>query len=879
MRRHTILAVVRKELAGYFSNPTAYVFITLFVFLSGVAAFWNDRFFARNLANLDTLNGWFPALLLFLIPAITMSAWADERKQGTDELLLTLPAGENDLLLGKFAGCGAIYAICLAFAGFHAVVLAFLGKPDIGVMAATYLGYLLAGLALCGVGVAASTLSSSPTVSFIASAVACGVLVGLGLLADLLGPGAAWMRAIALPTHMESFGRGVVDLADVAYFAAVAATGVWFAVQVVRSRRRGGWSGGWHTPIRLAAILLAAAGALTFLSRAGARVDATAERLWSIDTTTRKIIGEIPSERPVAITAYVSNRVPGDLVQQRETLLGLLREIESIGGGRVQVRIVSPEPGSESAREADRAYGIKPRVVPSDEAGAGGTTEVFLGLAIVGGAGNDPAVVPFLSRGLSAEYELARSIRAAGAAKRKKVGILDTQAGLFGAFDFQTMSPGRDWPIVTELRKQYEVQRVTAAADMPADLDVLLIAQPSTLTDPQLASVVSHIKAGRATLIFEDPFPLVNPQIATSEPRQRPNPMMGAMQQDPKANLAPLWESLGASVPGDAVVWDTFNPHPQLAETPNEFIWVARRPGDLSQPFNESEPITGGLQECVVLFAGRIERLERSGDAAMKSPEFVPLLRSSPSSGRVAYADVMQRNMFGGGALNPNRRPTRVGQSQTLAAHIRGGENRVNCVVVGDLDLISETFFSIRESGFSGMEFDNVTFVLNAVDALAGDQSLLDLRKKRRAFRTLEALESRRQEELQVTKDAELAARAEAETRLREAQDRLDAKVREVEGRKDLDDTTRRILLESTRAAEQRRLNVQQAAIEDQQRRQIEDAKLRTRQEIERIQMTIRVAAVALPPIPALATGLIVFIRRRALDASGRRAPVKESGA
>ncbi|MCW5766434.1 MAG: Gldg family protein, partial [Phycisphaeraceae bacterium] len=555
----------------------------------------------------------------------------------------------------------------------------------------------------------------------------------------------------------------------------------------------------------------------------------------------------------------------------RESLLGLLREFESIGRGRVQTRVIPTEANTDAAREAERAYGIKARNVPSDEGGIGATMPVFLGVAVAGGAGPDAAVVPFLSRGLNAEYELARAIRSAGVSARKRIGVLETQAGLFGSFDFQSMSPGRDWPILSELRKQYTVERVALGVDVPAEVDVLLVAQPSTLNNEQLQKVVSYVKAGRAAVILEDPFPLVNPQLATNEPRQRANPMMGGPAPEPKADLAPLYEALGARVNGGAVVWDTFNPHPQLAETQPEFIWVARRPGgDVTPPFAEDNPITSGLQECVLLFTGPVERVERSGEAAAGMPEFIPLLRTAPGGGQVPYASIMSRNMFGMGQLNPQRRPVRVTQSQVLAAQVRGGADKVNAVLIGDLDMISETFFTIREQGFAGLEFDNVTFILNAVDALAGDSSLLDLRKKRRQFRTLEVLEKRRQAELQATREAELAAQAEAESRLEEAQARLNAKVKEVEERKDLDDTTRRILVESTRAAEQRRLTVQQASIEDQQRQRIEDARLETKRQIDTIQMTIRTAAVALPPVPALAVGIIVFARRRAMDAAGR---------
>jgi ABC-2 type transport system permease protein len=372
---------------------------------------------------------------------------------------------------------------------------------------------------------------------------------------------------------------------------------------------------------------------------------------------------------------------------------------------------------------------------------------------------------------------------------------------------------------------------------------------------------------------------MINPAIATAEPRQQRS-QFEPPDQTPKASLQPLWDLIGAKIGGDAIVWDSFNPRPALAATAGEFIWATPRKNIGFDPFAQDSPITSGLQEVVLLFGGRIERLEpkapapaapgQPAPAAPSRPEFKTLIRSGPTSGIVPYNTILTRSMFGTPQLNPNRRPTRVGSSQSMAAHITGSDKKINVVLVADLDMVSDMFFAMREQGATDLEFDNVPFVLNAVDDLIGDQSLLALRKKRRTYRTLERIDERRQAETEQTQKAEEAARAEAESKLSEANARVEQRIKEVEQRTDLDQQSKEIMMGSVQSAEQARLTTQTLVIEQQRARSLEDARLASKKNIDRIESGVRIAAVALPPVPALLVGLFVMVRRRRAGSAPR---------
>ena len=540
-RPHVIQAVFKRNLSSYFSNPAGYVFITLFVLISSVVAFWQDTFFTNNLANLDQLDRYMPYLLLLFIPAITMSSWADERRQGTDELLLTLPAHDLDVVLGKYLAALGIYTVALGFSLSNVVILRLLGSPDYGVLFATYLGYWLMGALLIAVGMVASLLSSNVTVAFILGALFCAIPIFLGRIGEPLP--AIWRRQVetwSVPAQFQDFGTGVITISGLFYFLGLAVAMLYLNM-VLLGRRH--WAGGeessrhwFHSMVRFAAVVLALFSATVILEQAGWRADASAEQLHTLSDESTDLFKGMPADRPVLIQVYYSPEVPREFVETKADLLGLLKEYEARSGGKIRLNLIPTELYSTEARDAEKRFGIEPRRVFTDDQGKQMSSEVFLGVAFTSGV--EEVVIPFFDRGLPVEYELTRSIRVVSKSGRKKVGILTTDAKLMGGFDMRSFNQTPEWSIVTELKKQYDVSSVSPDTPISSDLNVLLVAQPSSLTQKQIDNLSDYIKKGGGALLFLDPFPADNPQMSPELPKMPPGGPFGG-GQPPRAQGRP----------------------------------------------------------------------------------------------------------------------------------------------------------------------------------------------------------------------------------------------------------------------------------------------------------------------------------------------------
>lgn len=321
----------------------------------------------------------------------------------------------------------------------------------------------------------------------------------------------------------------------------------------------------------------------------------------------------------------------------------------------------------------------------------------------------------------------------------------------------------------------------------------------------------------------------------------------------PRANLTALLDAAGVVWQPNRIAGDNYNPHPQLKNLPKEFVFVGKG-------FNQHEPVTAGLQEMVLLYPGVLKaKPDAKGQVA-------PLLESSGDSGETRSEDVVKRDLFGQIKFNQDVKHEPSNQRQIVAMRVAGP---VNAVIIADVDLMGEQFFELRRRGIENLNFDNVTFLLNSVDQLAGDSSFISLRKRRPRHRTLEAVEARtRTFETQRLEDIR-RAEATADAKLKEAQDRLNRAVDDIQERKDLDEQAKQVMIANVQAVENRRYSVAKTTIEDEKQRQIEDSRADMENSIRGIQSTIKLMAVLLPPIPAVLLFIFVSLRKLARERIG----------
>jgi ABC-2 type transport system permease protein len=363
---NSAFAIARKELRALFQSPIALIFLGLFLGFSLFNFFVTSKFFARNLADVRMLFQSLPVLLIFLVAAVTMRSWAEERRAGTLEVLLTLPVSVRDLVLGKFLAGMALVSLALLLTVSIPVSVSMLGPLDWGPVIGGYLGALLLASSYLAIGLCVSSRTDNQVVALMLTLVIGLGLYGLGTesLVSLWpwGTGEV-LRMLGSGARFDSIERGVVDLRDIAYYGSI--TGFFlvlnlYFIEVSRidpgsehGRKRG------QGLLVLAALagLNAVAVNVWMAPVTSVRVDLTASGDYSISPTTKDILATL--DEPISINGYFSAKTHPLLAPLVPQIRDTLKEYEVYGNGNVDVVFADPSVDEALEQEVGEAYGVR----------------------------------------------------------------------------------------------------------------------------------------------------------------------------------------------------------------------------------------------------------------------------------------------------------------------------------------------------------------------------------------------------------------------------------------------------------------------------------------------------------------------------------------
>jgi ABC-2 type transport system permease protein len=362
---NNILRIARKEFSGFFASPVGFIFLGAFLAATLFVFFWVETFFARNIADVRPLFEWMPLLLIFLVAAITMRMWSEERRAGTLEFLLTLPVASYQLVIGKFLACLGLVAVALALTLFLPLSVSLLGPLDWGPVIGGYIATLFLAAAYAAIGLFISARSVNQIVSLIVTTAVCGIfyILGSDLLTGFFGNRAAeFLKLLGVGSRFDAITRGVIDLRDIYFYLSL--VGVFLALNVFILewlRWSGNASNANHRRWGLVTVLLAAnfLAVNLWLAPVGwMRTDMTQGNIYSISEATRSYLSQL--REPLLIRGYFSAQTHPLLAPLVPRLRDLLKEYAVAGKGRVRVEFIDPQEHPELEQEANEKYGIEP---------------------------------------------------------------------------------------------------------------------------------------------------------------------------------------------------------------------------------------------------------------------------------------------------------------------------------------------------------------------------------------------------------------------------------------------------------------------------------------------------------------------------------------
>lgn len=748
----TIKAIAKRELAGYFSSPVAYVFIVIFLLLTGFFTFTMGDFFESGQANLDAFFMFHPWLYLFLVPCVGMRLWAEERRVGTIELLLTKPVTIWQAILGKFLASWLFLGLSLALTFPVVVTVNYLGSPDNGVIVAAYLGSVLMAGAYLAITCMTSAMTRNQVISFILSVVICLFLVlcgyppVTGLLTRLDKP---WVvdlvSSLSVMTHFKSLSSGLVDTQDIVFFLLVIAFALFATGVIIRSHqasadrlmRRQTFERVLYSAGGVTAMFVVMVSAYIVAGAAKARIDITTDQEHTLSAGTKKILDSLDARVKVRFYCTDSgNAMPPQLKAYAKQVGDLLHEYEREARGHIVVEELDPQPDSQ-AEDSARLDGIQGRAT-----GAFGSDKIYLGIAV--SLLDQKFVLPMLSPGRHRllEYDVSRAIDRVASTSRPVVGVM-TALPVWGDAPDPLMRPGSDrqqeWTFITELKKDFTVKNIPlTATQIDDDVNVLLVAEPVDISDASQYAIDQFVLRGGKLAAFLDPHAFFDQVHGQS------HNFLVEGDNAARSSLPDLLKAWGLNLNLDMVVADTSfaSRNMQTGDSMPTLLLVTE------DGINRADVTTSEIDNLVFPFAGAI-----MGKPAAGLTETV-LVKSSPES---ALVDTIIASTAGQEILRdfkashseyplavrltgdfktafPDGKPAETGGGAPDPAQLKKSTHAGEVVLISDSDMLNDRV-SVRTQNVMGHRMvypmnGNLNFVQSMIEELAGDDNLISARSR-----------------------------------------------------------------------------------------------------------------------------------------------------
>lgn len=690
------LALYKKELATYFYSLLSYLFIIVFVVVLAWL-FWQNAF----LVNQVTMREWFtllPWFFLFLLPALSMRQWSEEKKQGTIETVLTLPLSDTQAVAAKFLAAVSFLVVVLLCSLPLPITLSRLGNLDLGPVLGSYLGAVLLGASYLALGQLLSALTKNQIVAFLITIAIAFLLLVLGLPGMVSG--ASWLARLAYvlstQTHFVNLAKGVIDLRDVVYYVSLASLCLYLNVVVLRRR---------HVSVLRSARWLFVVGSMVLFNVVimgfSLRADLTQDQQYTLSGSSKTLVQNVTDL--ITLKLFFSSEVPQNLLAVRQDVIDILQEYKQAGNGHVVVEVVDPKEDSDAQAEAE-SYGISQIQFNVLEKESFAVSKGYVGLAIIYGDKHDS--LPVISDTTTFEYDVSAAIYKLTRDTTPEIAWLSDH-GVINTSVLQQY-----------VGQQYTVTPVTLDDLATTTAKTLVIAGPTKeFFDTEQYAVDQYLMKGNRVVVLYD-GQSVNTQFLAATPNSTGLETLlkkygVTVNQDMVADFAS-----SATVPFGSGAFTVYRSY---------VLW----PLIQADGFTQDNPITAKLQALTLPWPSSLTLAPADGETitilaqtsaqsysyaqvpSLNPDDLVPPDQSSLQAYPVAaWVHGTMKSVYTADAL-----PAGVDASQFVASTDQG-----QIIVVGSAQFVVDDFLS--------GSVENGLIVVNAIDALSQDSTLSSIRSR-----------------------------------------------------------------------------------------------------------------------------------------------------